>query len=94
MLAVVPVRAVLSGASGRELIAVLGATGRTQLVTGVVVGHRHRGECMTDEPGRAHDEAREAGTHAWLTTGSLTAGALAAALSVFLWWRRRKRASR
>jgi 1,4-dihydroxy-2-naphthoate octaprenyltransferase len=32
--AVVPVRAVLSGASGRALIAVLGATGRTQLVVG------------------------------------------------------------
>ena len=49
---------------------------------------------MTEEPARAHDEAREAGTHAWLTTGSLTAGALAAAFSVFLWWRRRKQASR
>ena len=34
---VAPVRAVLSGASGRELIAVLGATGRTQLVTGVLL---------------------------------------------------------
>jgi hypothetical protein len=49
---------------------------------------------MTDEPSRAHDEAREAGTHAWLTTGSLTAGAVAAAVSVFLWWRRKKQASR
>lgn len=49
---------------------------------------------MTDEPRRAHDEAREAGKHAWLTTGSLTAGALAAALSVLLWWRRKQRASR
>jgi hypothetical protein len=46
------------------------------------------------EPPRAREEARDAGTHAWLTTGSLTAGAVAAALSVFLWWRRRKRASR
>ena len=35
--AVAPVRAVLSGASGRALIAVLGATGRTQLVTGVLL---------------------------------------------------------
>jgi 1,4-dihydroxy-2-naphthoate octaprenyltransferase len=37
VLVVAPVRAVLSGASGRELIAVLGATGRTQLVTGVLL---------------------------------------------------------
>ena len=35
--AVAPVRAVLSGASGRSLIAVLGATGRTQLVTGALL---------------------------------------------------------
>jgi 1,4-dihydroxy-2-naphthoate octaprenyltransferase len=35
--AVVPVRAVLSGASGRALIAVLGATGRTQLVVGTLL---------------------------------------------------------
>jgi hypothetical protein len=49
---------------------------------------------MTDESPRAREEARDAGTHAWLTTGSLTAGVLAAALSVFLWWRRRKRANR
>ena len=35
--AVEPVRAVMSGASGRELIAVLGATGRTQLVTGLLL---------------------------------------------------------
>ena len=49
---------------------------------------------MTDESGRAQDEAREAGTHAWLTTGSMTAAALAAAVSVLLWWRRKKRASR
>ena len=35
--AVAPVRAVLSGASGRALIAVLGATGRTQLVTGALL---------------------------------------------------------
>ena len=49
---------------------------------------------MTNEPTRAREEARDAGTHAWLTTGSLTAGALAATLSVYLWWRRRKRASR
>ena len=48
---------------------------------------------MTDEP-RAGEDAREAGTHAWLTTGSVTAAALAAALSVFLWWRRKSRASR
>jgi 1,4-dihydroxy-2-naphthoate octaprenyltransferase len=37
VVAVAPVRAVLSGASGRELIAVLGATGRTQLVTGALL---------------------------------------------------------
>jgi 1,4-dihydroxy-2-naphthoate polyprenyltransferase len=35
--AVAPVRAVLSGASGRALIAVLGATGRTQLLTGALL---------------------------------------------------------
>ena len=35
--AIAPVRAVLSGASGRALIAVLGATGRTQLVTGALL---------------------------------------------------------
>jgi len=35
--AVAPVRAVLSGASGRALIAVLGATGRMQLVTGALL---------------------------------------------------------
>jgi 1,4-dihydroxy-2-naphthoate polyprenyltransferase len=34
--AVVPVRAVLGGASGKDLIPVLGATGRTQLVVGVL----------------------------------------------------------
>ena len=34
---------------------------------------------MTNEPGRAHEEAREAGTHAWLTTGSLTANRLVGA---------------
>ena len=37
LVAFAPVRAVLSGASGRALIAVLGATGRTQLVTGVLL---------------------------------------------------------
>jgi 1,4-dihydroxy-2-naphthoate octaprenyltransferase len=35
-LAVAPVRAVWGGASGRDLIAVLGATGRVQLVTGLL----------------------------------------------------------
>jgi 1,4-dihydroxy-2-naphthoate octaprenyltransferase len=35
--AIPPVRTVLSGATGRSLIAVLGATGRTQLVTGVLL---------------------------------------------------------
>jgi 1,4-dihydroxy-2-naphthoate octaprenyltransferase len=35
--AVAPVRTVLSGASGRALIPVLGATGRTQLVMGVLL---------------------------------------------------------
>ncbi len=35
--AVAPVRAVLSGATGRELIAVLGGTGRLQLVWGLTV---------------------------------------------------------
>ena len=48
---------------------------------------------MTDEP-KAGEEAREAGTHAWLTTGSLTAAALAAGLGALLWWRRRSRANR
>jgi 1,4-dihydroxy-2-naphthoate octaprenyltransferase len=37
VVAVAPVRAVLAGASGRALIAVLGATGRTQLVTGALL---------------------------------------------------------
>jgi 1,4-dihydroxy-2-naphthoate octaprenyltransferase len=37
-LAVGPVRAVLGGARGRELIAVLGATGRVQLAYGVLAG--------------------------------------------------------
>lgn len=36
-IAIAPVRAVLSGASGRALIAVLGTTGRTQLVTGALL---------------------------------------------------------
>jgi 1,4-dihydroxy-2-naphthoate octaprenyltransferase len=36
VLAVPPARAVLGGASGRDLIAVLGATGKVQLVTGLV----------------------------------------------------------
>jgi 1,4-dihydroxy-2-naphthoate octaprenyltransferase len=36
MLAVRPVRAVLGGAVGRDLIAVLGATGKVQLVTGLL----------------------------------------------------------
>jgi len=35
--AVVPIRAVMSGARGRALIAVLGATGRTQLVVGTLL---------------------------------------------------------
>jgi 1,4-dihydroxy-2-naphthoate octaprenyltransferase len=35
--AVAPIRTVSSGATGRDLIAVLGATGRTQLVTGVLL---------------------------------------------------------
>jgi 1,4-dihydroxy-2-naphthoate octaprenyltransferase len=35
--AIAPIRIVASGATGRDLIAVLGATGRTQLVTGLLL---------------------------------------------------------
>ena len=37
LVAVAPIRMVRSGAEGKQLIAVLGATGRTQLAVGVLV---------------------------------------------------------
>ena len=40
-LAVAPCRVVLGGAEGRELLPVLGATGRLQLVVGVLLDRRH-----------------------------------------------------
>ena len=36
-LGLAPARSVLAGAAGRDLIATLGATGRTQLVTGLLL---------------------------------------------------------
>ncbi|HEX2785392.1 MAG TPA: 1,4-dihydroxy-2-naphthoate polyprenyltransferase, partial [Ilumatobacteraceae bacterium] len=37
VVAVPPIRSVLGGASGRELVSVLGATGRTQLAMGLLL---------------------------------------------------------
>lgn len=39
----------------------------------------------------ARDEAREAGTHTYVSTGSLTAAAVTVMLTVLFWrWRRRR----